>query len=49
MPAGSNAVQTLLPIRSLEYLNVMTRNGGSPARNNSWLNVNAKFRLRQGL
>jgi len=49
MPAGSNAVQTLLPIRSLEYLNVMTRNGGSAARNNSWLNVNSKFRSRQSL
>ena len=49
MPAGSNAVQTLLPIRSLEYFNVMSRNGGGAARNNSWLNVNSKFRSRQSL
>ena len=49
LPAGSNAVQTLLPIRSLEYLNVMTRTGGAVSRNNSWLNINTKFRLRESL
>ncbi len=49
MPAGSNAVQTLLPIRSLEYFNVMTRTGGAPSRNDTWLNLNTKFRLRESL
>jgi hypothetical protein len=46
MPGGSNAVQVLLPIRSLEFLNVMTRAGGSAARNDTWINVNCKFRER---
>jgi prepilin-type N-terminal cleavage/methylation domain-containing protein len=49
MVSGVNAVQTLLPIRSLEYFNVMGRNGGSAARNNTWINVNSKFYLRQNL
>jgi Tfp pilus assembly protein PilE len=47
MPVGSNCVQVLLPIRSLEFLNVMTRAGGSVARNNTWVNVNCKFRQRE--
>jgi len=46
MPAGGDAVQVLLPICSLEFLNVMTRAGGSAARNNTWINVNCKFRER---
>jgi hypothetical protein len=46
MPAGSNSVQVLFPIRSLEYYNVMSRDGGSAARNNTWINVNCKFRQR---
>ncbi len=49
MPGGSNAVQVLLPIRSLEFLNVMTRAGGSAARNDTWINVNCKFRERAAL
>jgi prepilin-type N-terminal cleavage/methylation domain-containing protein len=49
MPAGANAVQTLLPIRSLEYFNTMSRSGGAAARNNTWINVNSKFRLRETL
>ncbi len=49
MVSGVDAVQTLLPIRSLEYFNVMGRNGGSVSRNNTWINVNSKFYLRQNL
>ena len=47
IPAGSSSVQVLLPIRSLEFLNVMSRAGGSTARNNTWVNVNCKFRQRE--
>ncbi len=49
MPAGGNSVQVLLPIRSLEFLNVMSRAGGSASRNNTWVNVNCKFRERATL
>jgi hypothetical protein len=49
MPAGGNCVQVLLPIRSLEFLNVMSRAGGSASRNNTWVNVNCKFRERATL
>jgi hypothetical protein len=47
--SGTNSVQTLLPIRSQEYFNVMSRDSGSAARNNTWVNVNLKFRLRETL
>jgi serine kinase of HPr protein (carbohydrate metabolism regulator) len=42
-------VQTLLPIRSAGAVNVMTRRGGAAARNNTWINVNIKFRQREDL
>jgi hypothetical protein len=47
--ATRDAVQTLLPIRSAGAVNVMTRRGGSAARNNTWINVNTKFRQREDL
>jgi len=47
--SGSTQLQVLLPIRTLEFLNVMSRAGGSPARNNTWVNVNCKFRQRINL
>ncbi len=46
IPSGSTSVQVLFPIRSFEFLNVMSRDGGSATRNNTWLNVNCKFRQR---
>lgn len=46
IPSGSTSVQVLFPVRSLEYFNVMGRDGGSAARNNTWINVNCKFRQR---
>jgi hypothetical protein len=46
MIAGTDAVQTLLPIRSREYVNVMNRRGTAATHNNTWINVNAKFRQR---
>jgi prepilin-type N-terminal cleavage/methylation domain-containing protein len=49
IPSGSDSVQVLFPIRSLEFLNVMSRDGGSSARNNTWINVNCKFRQRETL
>jgi prepilin-type N-terminal cleavage/methylation domain-containing protein len=49
IPSGSTTVQVLFPIRSLEYYNVMSRDGGSSARNNTWINVNCKFRQRMSL
>jgi hypothetical protein len=49
IPPGSTSVQVLFPIRSLEYYNVMSRDGGSSAINNTWINVNCKFRQRQTL
>jgi prepilin-type N-terminal cleavage/methylation domain-containing protein len=49
IPSGSSCVQVLFPVRSLEYYNVMSRNGGSSARNDTWINVNCKFRQRQTL
>jgi prepilin-type N-terminal cleavage/methylation domain-containing protein len=47
--ATGDAVQTLLPIRSAGAVNVMTRRGGAAARNNTWINVNIKFRQREDL
>jgi hypothetical protein len=44
-----DAVQTLLPIRSAGFINVMTRRGGAAARNNTWININLKFRQRSDL
>ncbi len=49
IPSGSDSVQVLFPVRSLELLNVMSRDGGSAARNNTWINVNCKFRQRATL
>jgi prepilin-type N-terminal cleavage/methylation domain-containing protein len=49
IPSGSTSVQVLFPVRSLEFLNVMSRDGGSAARNNTWINVNCKFRQRETL
>jgi prepilin-type N-terminal cleavage/methylation domain-containing protein len=49
IPSGSTSVQVLFPLRSLEYLNVMSRDGGSATRNNTWINVNCKFRERETL
>jgi hypothetical protein len=49
IPPGSISVQVLFPIRSLEYYNVTSRNGGSSARNATWVNVNCKFRRRESL
>jgi prepilin-type N-terminal cleavage/methylation domain-containing protein len=49
IPPGSTAVQVLFPVRSLEYYNVMSRNGGAAARTNTWINVNCKFRQRMSL
>jgi hypothetical protein len=43
-PNGTTTVQVLLPVRSQEFLNVMSRAGGSAARNNTWVNVNCKLR-----
>jgi len=49
IPSGSGSVQVLLPIRSQEFLNVMSRAGGAAARNNTWVNVNCKFHQRENL
>jgi prepilin-type N-terminal cleavage/methylation domain-containing protein len=49
IPSGSTSVQVLFPVRSLEYYNVMSRDGGSSARTNTWINVNCKFRQRMTL
>jgi prepilin-type N-terminal cleavage/methylation domain-containing protein len=49
MPAGSGSVQVLYPIRSQEYINVMSRDAGAAARNNTWINVNCKFHQRTTL
>jgi prepilin-type N-terminal cleavage/methylation domain-containing protein len=46
IPTGAAYVQVLFPVRALEYLNVMSREGGSAARNNTWINVNCKFHKR---
>jgi prepilin-type N-terminal cleavage/methylation domain-containing protein len=43
---GVNGVQTLLPIRAPQFTNIISKVGGSAANNNTWLNVNAKFRER---
>ena len=49
IPSGSTSVQVLFPIRSLEYLNIMSRGGGSASRDNTWISVNCKFRQRETL
>ena len=49
IPAGVSFVQVLFPVRSLEFLNVMTRDGGSSARNNTCINVNCRFHQRTTL
>jgi prepilin-type N-terminal cleavage/methylation domain-containing protein len=49
IPSGSTSVQVLFPVRALEYYNVMSRDGGSSARTNTWINVNCKFRQRMTL
>jgi len=49
IPAGASYVQVLFPVRSLEFLNVMSRDGGASARNNTWINVNCKFYQRSTL
>lgn len=47
MVATLDAVQTLLPIRTREFSNVINRQGGSPAHNDQWINLNTKFHQRQ--
>ncbi len=49
IPSGSTSVQVLFPVRALEYYNVMSRDGGASAINNTWINVNCKFRQRDTL
>jgi hypothetical protein len=49
MTSGLNAIQALLPIRSKDYTNFLQKSGGTSALNNTWLNVNLKFRLRRSL
>jgi hypothetical protein len=49
IPTGVTYVQVLFPVRALEFLNVMSRDGGASARNNTWINVNCRFQQRTTL